>query len=179
MPDLLFSRIAIQREQSLLEEALLQLQPGSHSASMLAILIGTIILLPKTNKNKKSGWKPSGTNIQFCDVKFWFSKFIILFLLLSIDTKHASIQFRYCIDELKKDESAKESAVAQAKDAKQRSAYQAGAEKEGLLMYEESPNRWIQNWISLKEGRLYLFSTRTVSVGPCCFALLCLNPWRA
>lgn len=44
----------------------------------------------------------------------------------------------------------------------QRSAYQAGAEKEGTLMYEESPGRWLSNWLSLKEGRLYLFGSRTV-----------------
>lgn len=29
-------------------------------------------------------------------------------------------------------------------------------------MYEEGPSKWVQNWISLKEGRLYLFSSRTV-----------------
>lgn len=63
-----------------------------------------------------------------------------------------------CIDELKKEEEEQPEAAAA---EQQRSAYQAGAEKEGTLMYEESPGRWLSNWLSLKEGRLYLFGSRT------------------
>lgn len=141
------------REPFPCEDVRCSIPAGNPFASTSPISIVTTTSWPRTSRSKRNGWKlswPASKNSR--------RRYVV-----RLDNRMGHFRLTLIIH-FQEEEMPEALAAAE----KQRSAYQAGAEKEGTLMYEESPGRWLSNWLSLKEGRLYLFGSRTVR---CCSIL--------